>query len=240
MAIAGLYDFTKPWHEQGTVYITSDTHFNDLELAEGIKNRPSANDLVRLINSKVGYKDTLIHLGDIGDLEYVRKLRGYKILITGNHDAGISNYKRDTVTKIYDDAEYTREEARADMQAAHPDWKIIVQDWCDFCKPYTGWKVIADNGLFDEIYRGPLFISDRLVLSHEPLPQVSFAYNIHGHIHNQKNLDDYHKNVCLDVTDYQVLNLNQFIKSGALAKIPSIHRETINKATAREKGDKIV
>ena len=91
--IAGLYDIFKHWSEQGTVWIYSDTHFNDKELGDGIAARPSAEEHLKLINSKVGKKDTLILLGDVGDIEIARRLKGYKILIAGNHDAGMSNYK---------------------------------------------------------------------------------------------------------------------------------------------------
>lgn len=91
--IAGLYDIFAHWHKQGTVWIYSDTHFNDKELGEGVAARPSAEEHLKLINSKVGKKDTLILLGDVGDIEVARKLKGYKILIAGNHDAGMSNYK---------------------------------------------------------------------------------------------------------------------------------------------------
>ena len=91
--IAGLYDIFAHWHKQGTVWIYSDTHFNDKELGEGVAARPSAEEHLKLINSKVGKKDTLILLGDVGDIEIARRLKGYKILIAGNHDAGMSNYK---------------------------------------------------------------------------------------------------------------------------------------------------
>lgn len=91
--IAGLYDIFAHWHKQGTVWIYSDTHFNDKELGEGVAARPSAEEHLKLINSKVGKKDTLILLGDVGDVEIARRLKGYKILIAGNHDAGMSNYK---------------------------------------------------------------------------------------------------------------------------------------------------
>ena len=93
--IAGLYDIFTHWHKQGTVWLVSDTHFNDNELYIGTQKveRANADDYVNLINSKVGKKDTLIHLGDVGDLEAMRKVRGYKILIMGNHDTGATKYK---------------------------------------------------------------------------------------------------------------------------------------------------
>ena len=93
--IAGLYDIFAHWHKQGTCWLISDTHFNDEELYVGTKRieRADADEYVKLINSKVGRKDTLIHLGDVGDLEAMKKVRGYKVLIMGNHDTGVTKYK---------------------------------------------------------------------------------------------------------------------------------------------------
>lgn len=91
--IQGLYDIFSHWHAHGTVWLYSDPHFGDKELAAGVVNRPSDEEQVKMINSKVGKKDTLIILGDVGDIEFARKLKGYKILIAGNHDAGLTNYK---------------------------------------------------------------------------------------------------------------------------------------------------
>ena len=93
--IAGLYDIFEHWHKTGTCWLISDTHFNDEELYVGTKRieRADADDYVKLINSKVGRKDVLIHLGDVGDLEVMKKVRGYKVLIMGNHDTGATKYK---------------------------------------------------------------------------------------------------------------------------------------------------
>lgn len=97
--IPGLYDIFNHWCNQ-TVWLYSDPHFGDKELAAGVINRPTDEEQIRLINSKVGKKDTLIILGDIGDIECAKKLKGYKILIAGNHDAGLTNYK-DVFNEVY-------------------------------------------------------------------------------------------------------------------------------------------
>ena len=94
MALPGIYDmFNKAWKDYQTIYIISDTHFGDDDLKKAFPNRPSDDELVKLINSKVGKKDLLIHLGDVGDLEYMKKIRGHKILIAGNHESGLEKYK---------------------------------------------------------------------------------------------------------------------------------------------------
>ena len=179
--IEALYKPFQKWSEVGTVWIYSDPHFGDKELAAGIKDRPTAEEQVKMINAKVGRKDTLIILGDIGDIKYAKQLRGYKVLVCGNHDVGHTKYAE----------------------------------------------------VFDEIYAGPVFIADRLVLSHEPI-MLDFAFNIHGHNHSSVIQDGKHLNVCSDMIGYTPINFNQFVKSGALAKVPSIHRVTIDGATERK------
>lgn len=182
MALAGVYkEFNERWCKQ-TVWIYSDPHFGDEELAAGTPGRPSADEQVAMINSCVGRKDTLIILGDVGDVEYAKKLRGYKVLICGNHDAGRTNY----------------EEA------------------------------------FDEIYEGALIIGEKILLSHEPV-DIPWLFNIHGHDHAGA-IRPGHLNVCSDVRGYKPLNLNHILgKEGHLAKIQSIHRITIDKATERKR-----
>lgn len=199
-----LYDQFKHWYrEGGSVWFYSDPHFADEEMKYLRANYIGDEEQVKRINSKLGKNDTLVILGDIGDVEWVKKLRGYKVLIMGNHDAGANNYKR-----------------------------VIKQEEI---KMYNGWLAVGiteDNHLFDEVYEGPLFVSDRILLSHEPI-DLPFVYNIHGHDHSnwynrQKNN---HLNVCAEHINYVPVNLPSIIKSGALSKIESIHRLTIDGAT---------
>lgn len=184
MNLPGVYDtFLRRWENYQTVWVISDTHFGDEELAAGIPGRPSDADLVKMINSKVGRKDVLIHLGDVGDIEFAKQLRGYKVLVMGNHDTGRTNYE----------------------------------------------------GIFDEIYEGPVMLGEKLLLSHEPI-SVPWAFNLHGHIHDSKHKNDKcHFNVCSDAIGYVPINLNQMLKNGLLSKVETIHRDTINKATDRKK-----
>ena len=87
MNLPGIYDiFQEKWKNYQTVHILSDTHFGEGDLENAYSFRPKAEDFVKLINSKVGRKDVIICLGDCGDLEYWKMIRGYKILLMGNHD----------------------------------------------------------------------------------------------------------------------------------------------------------
>lgn len=184
MNLPGVYDtFNKLWDGYQTVYIISDLHFNEDDLKAAFPNRPSDEELVRRINAKVGRKDVLLILGDCGDASFVRQLRGYKILLAGNHEPGLT----------------------------------------------------AFEDIFQEIYSGPIMIGEKLILSHEPIPDLTWAMNIHGHNHNSKSKDKNHFNVCADVIGYEPINLNQWLKQGYLAKIESLHRQIIDCATERKK-----
>ena len=237
MNLPGVYDmFLEKWKDYQTAWVISDTHFDDKELAAGINDRLDGEHIVKLINSCVGKKDILIHLGDVGNIERVQHLRGYKVLIMGNHDSGATNYKRHTAYHEFCKREYTREAAIAEMEKMYPGYIYSVctmhdyDGWCEY------WGITADNGLFDEVYEGPVMLGEKLLLSHEPV-NVPWAYNIHGHDHAGKHLHKNGMNVCIDADGmgYKPINLNQFLKSGPTAKVQTIHRDTIDKATDRKK-----
>ena len=104
MILSGVYKtFMSRWGEFQTAWIISDLHFNEDDLKRAFPNRPSDDELVRRINAKCGRKDILFVLGDCGDLEYVKKLRGYKVLIAGNHDTGITKYE-EVFDEVYEGA----------------------------------------------------------------------------------------------------------------------------------------
>ena len=232
--LAGIYDSFQHWGEKHqTVWIYSDPHFNDDELAGGIKGRPSAEEQVKRINAKCGRRDCLIILGDVGDIEYVRQLRAeYKVLIMGNHDAGSSNYKRQVIKEIYDQDKYTKEQAIAEAKGKFPNWKITIYEEYSFHSPFMRWIVYADNLLFDEVYEGALIVGEKLILTHEPV-EVPWLFNIHGHDHAGHQRTN-HLNVCSDVIDWEPVNFTSFLKSGFGSKIQTIHRETIDNATKRK------
>ena len=90
--------------------------------------------------------------------------------------------------------------------------------------------------LFDEIYTGPLFISDRILLSHEPIYGLTWCLNIHGHDHSVREAyqtDCKHLNLAANVCRYKPANLGKLIKHGIMSGIDGIHRETIDRATEK-------
>ena len=181
--IKSLYPQFQRWSETGSIYIISDTHFDDVDCKYMDPNWISPKEHMDIIKRKVHKGDTLIHLGDVGDPSYLDELKCYKVLITGNHDV---------LSKM--------------------------------------------EGHFDEIYTGPLFIADRILLSHEPIFGLSsFTINIHGHNHNANETGTYADiNLAANVYHFRLFNLGAEIKNGLLSKIENIHRGTIDNATQRK------
>lgn len=178
--IKSLYPHFQKWAEHGAIWIISDPHFDDSESKYCNPNWPNAEDYIESIKPFIGKYDTLICLGDVGAAEYFYVFDCYKVLITGNHDSGVSNY----------------------------------------------------TDIFDEVYDGPLFIADRILLSHEPIFGLEdICVNIHGHTHmHPYQLAPNHINLAADVVNWKLFNLGKEIKKGLLSNTKNYHRITIEKA----------
>ena len=97
-----LYPAFKHWMPtNGSIWFYSDPHFSDEESWLLRKQFVCATDNVEAfdnfqiasINKTCGKNDTLVILGDVGNIECVKKLKAKKkILILGNHDRGASYY----------------------------------------------------------------------------------------------------------------------------------------------------
>ena len=200
-SIINLHPCFKKWEYFDSIVFYSDPHFGDPQMAKlrGI----SDEEQIKNINKTCGKKSVFVCLGDVGDLECIKKIRGYKVLIKGNHDDRGNDY-------------YQR-------------YRVLDFDGPNF-----------DNYLFDEVYDGPIYINKKILLSHEPDPDEKHALNIHGHCHDlsYKN-DENHFNVCAEHIGYIPVRLNDLVKSGKLANIITLHRDTINKATERKKKRKV-
>ena len=233
--IKGLYKPFEHWGKN-TCWIISDTHFGDPDLIHPYPDRPTAAEQVKLINSKVGKNDTLIILGDVGNIEWVQQLRGYKVLVMGNHDAGASNYQRHIFKQKFDKGLFQKHEALDEIKRLYSDCAYSIVDSYNFLDNSPCWEASADNKLFDEVFSGPIMVSEKLILSHEPVEELDWCMNIHGHTHDRNIVNDkYHFNVCADVIGYIPINFNKWMKDGHLAKIQSLHRQTINEATDRRR-----
>ena len=89
--------------------------------------------------------------------------------------------------------------------------------------------------VFDEVYEGALIIGEKIILSHEPIAMIPWAFNFHGHNHAQKKNAPGHMNVCADVLGYEPAHLNSLLNGGITSKVYTIHRETIDGATERKR-----
>ena len=229
--IEQLYECFKHWSKKGSVWVYSDPHFNDEEAAG--YGRISDEEQLKLINSKVGKNDTIVILGDVGDIEFARKIKGYKVLICGNHDLGASNYQRKIEYYKFDITKSSKDSVIQWAKETYPNCAIEVDTGYSLTHaPFEIWEVKVDNKLFDEVYTGPLFIGEKLLLSHEPI-NFPFALNLHGHCHNGQQ-DSNHINCCSNIINYTPVSLNQICKSGVLKKVETLHRATIDTATERK------
>ena len=65
---------------------------------------------------------------------------------------------------------------------------------------------IESLGIFDEIHRVPIFITNRILLSHEPEMVSPYVLNIHGHLHNSHLDSENHLNVNIYETKYSLVS----------------------------------
>ena len=233
-----LYEPFKQWAEKGSLYIISDTHFDDSDCKLMDKDWIGPQEQVDIINKYANKNDTLIILGDVGNIDWVRKLKaGHKVLIMGNHDSGATNYKRKIVdsaviTCLAEFDENIKRKMTDCFHEKYPFHSIVY-----LTEPHRvggGKQCLAwcssNNNLFDEVYEGPLVISEKIILSHEPI-DLPYMVNIHGHDHAGKFRDGKNLNVAANVCGYTPINLKDEIKNGLISKIPTIHRVTIDNAT---------
>ena len=245
-----LYENFQRWSDGGTIWLYSDPHFDDADCKAISTEWPSPEEQIAKINKKVHKGDTLIILGDIGNPEYIKRIKaGYKILIAGNHDLGLTNYKKTISHEIREIfAEYIDDEEKYEIDIAierksfykylcekYPYKKINIQERYEFHSPFHFFDATIDDNLFDEVYGGPLFIGEKILLSHEPIYNECW-YNIHGHRHSDDNTNYKGKNYfncCANVIKYEPINLKDIIKSGVLKNIPTIHRKIIDIASSK-------
>ena len=90
--IKTLYKCFQHWSEKGSVWIISDTHFDDDDCKLMDKNWITPEEHIKNL-SFLTKNDTLIHLGDVGNPEYFTKLKCHKVLIMGNHDCSSEKFK---------------------------------------------------------------------------------------------------------------------------------------------------
>jgi len=210
--IKTLYKKFQTWSEKGSVYIISDTHFDDVDMnfrwdlindyPYPVLNESNEIDIARYISSYLVYclnkichkNDTLIILGDIGNIEWVDKLRvGYKVILTGNHDKGKSIYEQ------------------------------------YFDEVYDGPLFISRNLVLshEPLPPGPYFN----IHGHEHYDKSEEWLDTLAGI----KVSDCYLNACCEHNAFIPMNLGEIIKDKGLGGPAMIHRITIDKATERRR-----
>ena len=98
----------------------------------------------------------------------------------------------------------------------------------------------AYKDLFSEVYAGPLFISDKILLSHEPGYGLPGCLNRHGH--DLSGMETYadgckQSNLAANVCGYTPIDPGKLIQSGIVSDIASIHRQTIDRTAEKKQRD---
>ena len=76
--------------------------------------------------------------------------------------------------------------------------------------------------LFDEVYDYPIWISNRIILSHFPCAVWKDQLNIHGHLHG--SVLDSPNHVCASIHVAQYQPINNHIVNGCLGRLPKYNR----------------
>lgn len=212
-----LYEPFKKWAQTGAVWIYSDPHFSDIEsycFRFGCNvNDPNINNRViefdkeqiKSINKEVTKNDTIIFLGDIGNIECIKSIRGYKVLITGNHDRGLSYYK-EVFNEVYDGPLMIND-------------RIILSH--EPIKPLPSYMFNIhghDHSGTDFMNIVPKYF-DCDIICHE-LKDVALTA--------MKMDNCRYLNCCAEWIGYSPVNLSSIIKSGILKNIKNIHKYHID------------
>lgn len=165
-------------------WVTSDTHFEHNNIIKYC-NRPFQtywemdNTLVENWNSVVKQGDYVYHLGDV----FMEAPRGEG-------------------SRLYRDNLLKRLNGRITLILGNHD----------------NVKYLSGTGRFHEILMWKPWNPDKkkpLLLSHVPLHKDSVMWetrggvNVHGHIHNKKSPDGPYRNVCVEMTNYTPINIEE-------------------------------
>ncbi|WP_181566271.1 metallophosphoesterase [Helicobacter monodelphidis] len=209
-------------------FIVSDTHFGHQKILEKEPHRfddlSSKKEVFKRLrkrwNNLIQDNDTLLHLGDlIGDKgkKYIKKLKGHKYLILGNHDIKEQNFS------VIQQSDFCiihglcllvpqKQEILEQMQFFLNNLPIEQQSLlsavvADIC----GIRILFSHyPLFDRYPNDNRFIAIKEIL--EKLFEISqCAMNIHGHTHSHDTFDNRCVNACIDKTDFMPIRLKDLL-----------------------------
>lgn len=119
------------------IYYISDIHFNDLRVfnkcLKPFKNLVDyKEEIIKRWNLKVNEEDIIYILGDLADdievIKILRKLKGHKHLIIGNHDLKLlDEYKKSQIFESIEFMKLIDDKGRKVFLCHYP-----IMDWMDF------------------------------------------------------------------------------------------------------------
>lgn len=207
-----LYPCFNKW--RGSIWFIADTHFGDIK-TEKLRN-VSAETLVKNINKKATKNDTLVILGDVGNIEYVKQLKaGYKVLILGNHDKGASNYQKTINNRLFDEVYEGQLSIRKNIVLSHEPVNF----------PFA-------LNIHGHDHSGTDFKNYVLINYDADMESQDMTKNYLEVIKANK-LTKF--NVCAEWVGSMPVSLKTILQSGILKNIDDIHRLAIDKAKDHNK-----
>ena len=85
---------------------------------------------------------------------------------------------------------------------------------------------------FDYVHKYPVWLSQKLVISHFPVAVYPDTINIHGHLHSSKLQDINHINASIHVTGYKPITEQNI--AGAFSKLPKFNRRFLYEPWAKD------
>ena len=178
------------------IWFTSDTHFGHSRIIE-LCNRPFATveemneALIHNWNSVVDPDDVVYHMGDAvmgsfaENVKLLGRLNGRIYLMEGNHDRHSPAYR-------------ANDNARARFEEMYTDQGVILGDGQDELWVGTHWVTISHYPFTDERYP-------------ELCPIDNGQWLIHGHVHDEWQINGRQINVGVDVWDYTPVSINTIL-----------------------------
>lgn len=85
---------------------------------------------------------------------------------------------------------------------------------------------------FDYVHEYPVWLSQKLIISHFPVAVYPDTINVHGHLHSSKLQDLNHINACIHVTGYKPITEQNI--AGAFSKLPKFNRRFLYEPWAKD------
>lgn len=154
--------------------------------------------------------------------------RASKFNTIQEHDKYIVELVRQWLTKLHkDDTFYFLGDfGRPDSKTLSEIIRVFVEAKCHKVAIRGNHDHETETGimqtLFDEVYDYPIWISNRIILSHFPCAVWKDQLNIHGHLHGSVLDSPNHLCASLHVANYQPINSH--IVNGCLGRLPKYNR----------------